>query len=181
MLTYGDGVADIPIDRLLAFHESHGRLATVTAVRPPSRFGALALDGDSVADFSEKPQAEAGWINGGFFIFEHAVCRPSRRRRHGPGARTPGGPRPGRTADGLSPSRVLGTDGHRARPEQPWSASGPRAPHLGRSGMTDLARYAGTCVFVTGASGIVGSWLVRAMLSAGASVVALVRDEDPQV
>jgi glucose-1-phosphate cytidylyltransferase len=73
MLTYGDGVADVPLDRLLAFHESHGRLATVTAVRPPSRFGALALDGDNVVDFLEKPQAEAGWINGGFFIFEHAI------------------------------------------------------------------------------------------------------------
>ncbi len=73
MLTYGDGVADVPIDRLLAFHEAHGRLATVTAVRPPSRFGALGLDGDNVVDFSEKPQAEGGWINGGFFIFEGAV------------------------------------------------------------------------------------------------------------
>jgi glucose-1-phosphate cytidylyltransferase len=73
MVTYGDGVADVPIDRLLAFHESHGRLATLTAVRPPSRFGAVDLDGDHVVEFSEKPQAEAGWINGGFFIFEHAV------------------------------------------------------------------------------------------------------------
>ena len=73
MVTYGDGVADVPIDRLLDFHDAHGRLATVTAVRPPARFGALALDGDRVAEFSEKPQAEAGWINGGFFIFERAV------------------------------------------------------------------------------------------------------------
>ena len=73
MMTYGDGVADVPIDKIMAFHESHGRLATVTAVRPPSRFGALGLDGDHVVDFSEKPQAEGGWINGGFFIFEHAV------------------------------------------------------------------------------------------------------------
>ena len=73
MVTYGDGVADVPIDRLLAFHEAHGRLATLTAVRPPSRFGALGLDGDRVVEFSEKSQAEAGWINGGFFVFEHAV------------------------------------------------------------------------------------------------------------
>jgi glucose-1-phosphate cytidylyltransferase len=73
MVTYGDGVADVPIDRLLAFHEEHGRLATVTAVRPPSRFGALALDGDCVREFSEKPQTEAGWINGGYFVFERAV------------------------------------------------------------------------------------------------------------
>jgi glucose-1-phosphate cytidylyltransferase len=73
MVTYGDGVANVPIDRLLAFHKSHGRLATLTAVRPPSRFGALDLQGDHVVEFSEKPQAEAGWINGGFFIFERAV------------------------------------------------------------------------------------------------------------
>ena len=73
MVTYGDGVADVAIDRLLAFHDSHGRLATVTAVRPPSRFGALGLDGDRVAQFSEKPQAGAGWISGGYFVFEHAV------------------------------------------------------------------------------------------------------------
>ena len=73
MVTYGDGVADVPIDRLLAFHEEHGRVATLTAVRPSSRFGALGLDGDRVAEFSEKPQTQAGWINGGFFIFEHQV------------------------------------------------------------------------------------------------------------
>jgi glucose-1-phosphate cytidylyltransferase len=73
MVTYGDGVADVPIDRLLAFHEGHGRIATVTAVRPPSRFGALALEGDQVREFSEKPQTEAGWINGGYFVFERAV------------------------------------------------------------------------------------------------------------
>ena len=73
LVTYGDGVADVPIDRLLAYHDSHGKLATVTAVRPPSRFGALDLDGERVAAFSEKAQAEAGWISGGFFVFEPAV------------------------------------------------------------------------------------------------------------
>jgi glucose-1-phosphate cytidylyltransferase len=73
MVTYGDGVANVAIDRLLAFHEGHGRIATVTAVRPPSRFGALTLEGDRVAEFSEKPQAEAGWINGGFFVFERTM------------------------------------------------------------------------------------------------------------
>lgn len=73
LVTYGDGVADVPIDELFAFHRAHGRLATVTAVRPPSRFGALDLDGDRVQLFSEKPQTEAGWINGGFFVFERGV------------------------------------------------------------------------------------------------------------
>ncbi len=73
MVTYGDGVSDVDIAALLAFHRRHGRLATVTAVRPPARFGALALEGDRVAEFSEKPQAGEGWINGGFFIFEPGV------------------------------------------------------------------------------------------------------------
>lgn len=73
LVTYGDGVADIDLRALLAFHEAHGRLATVTAVRPPARFGGLALDGDRVAEFSEKPQAGEGWINGGFFVFEPEV------------------------------------------------------------------------------------------------------------
>jgi glucose-1-phosphate cytidylyltransferase len=73
MVTYGDGVGDVDIRALVAFHRGHGRLATVTAVRPQARFGALELDGDSVCEFSEKPQAGEGWINGGFFVFEPAV------------------------------------------------------------------------------------------------------------
>jgi len=73
MATYGDGVADIDIARLVAFHRAHGRLATVTAVRPPSRFGGLAFEGDQVVDFREKPQTGEGWINGGFFVFEPGV------------------------------------------------------------------------------------------------------------
>jgi len=75
LLTYGDGLADIDIGRLVDFHRSHGRIATVTAVRPPARFGALDIDASSrcVLDFNEKPQADAGWINGGFFVFEPGV------------------------------------------------------------------------------------------------------------
>jgi glucose-1-phosphate cytidylyltransferase len=73
MLTYGDGVADIDISALLAFHRSHGRLATVTAVRPTVRFGELTIDGDQVSKFQEKPQAGEGWINGGFFVFEPEI------------------------------------------------------------------------------------------------------------
>jgi len=70
MLTYGDGVSDVDLDAVLACHRSHGGLATLTAVHPPARFGHLAFDGDRVASFSEKPQAQEGWINGGFFVFE---------------------------------------------------------------------------------------------------------------
>ncbi len=70
MVTYGDGLSNVDLRALLAFHCSHGKLATVTAVRPPSRFGALTLDGPMVREFKEKPQAGEGWINGGFFVFE---------------------------------------------------------------------------------------------------------------
>jgi glucose-1-phosphate cytidylyltransferase len=73
MLTYGDGVSNVDLGGLLEFHRSHGKLATVTAVRPPSRFGGLVFEGDGVADFTEKPQIGEGWINGGFMVFEPGV------------------------------------------------------------------------------------------------------------
>ena len=72
-LTYGDGVTDLDLDALVAFHREHGTLATVTAVEPPGRFGALHVDGDRVVDFSEKPRGEGGWINGGFFVLSPKV------------------------------------------------------------------------------------------------------------
>jgi glucose-1-phosphate cytidylyltransferase len=71
-LTYGDGVADIDIGKLLEFHRSHGRIATVTAVRPAGRFGELGLSGDAVVEFNEKPQASEGFINGGYFVCDAA-------------------------------------------------------------------------------------------------------------
>lgn len=73
MLTYGDGVCDLDLGKLLEFHRSHGCIATVTAVRPPARFGGLIFDGDLVSEFTEKPQIGEGWINGGFFVFEPAI------------------------------------------------------------------------------------------------------------
>jgi glucose-1-phosphate cytidylyltransferase len=73
MITYGDGVADIDLGRLLDFHRAHGKLATLTAVRPSSRFGEVVIDHDMVQVFQEKPQVQGGWINGGFFVFERAV------------------------------------------------------------------------------------------------------------
>jgi glucose-1-phosphate cytidylyltransferase len=75
MLTYGDGVADVDLHALMRFHRSHGKLATVTAVRPPARFGGLAFDGTRVAEFTEKPQVGEGRINGGFFVLERDVLR----------------------------------------------------------------------------------------------------------
>ena len=73
MLTYGDGLGDINICALAAFHRSHGKIATVTAVRPPSRFGNLVLEAGTVCEFEEKPQAQEGWINGGFFVFNPEI------------------------------------------------------------------------------------------------------------
>lgn len=73
MLTWGDGVSDVDLDDLLEFHRSHGKLATLTAVRPPARYGHLDLNGTRVLEFSEKPQTEEGWINGAFFVLEPEV------------------------------------------------------------------------------------------------------------
>ncbi|MEM0986808.1 MAG: glucose-1-phosphate cytidylyltransferase [Pseudomonadota bacterium] len=73
MITWGDGVADIDIDALLRFHKSHGKLATLTTVRPPARYGHIEFDGDRVEEFSEKPQTGEGWINGAFFVLEPGV------------------------------------------------------------------------------------------------------------
>jgi len=73
MLTWGDGVSDVNLRELLAFHKSHGKLATLTAVRPPARYGHLVFDGDRVAQFDEKPQIGEGWINGAFFVLEPGV------------------------------------------------------------------------------------------------------------
>lgn len=73
MCTYGDGLAAVDIADILRFHRECGRAATLTAVRPPARFGGLEIDGDRVATFVEKPQASEGWINGGFFVFEPSI------------------------------------------------------------------------------------------------------------
>ena len=73
--TYGDGVANIDIARLVAFHKAHGKLATVTAVQPAGRYGALALSGPVVTGFTEKPKGDGGWINGGFFVLSPACLR----------------------------------------------------------------------------------------------------------
>ena len=73
MLTWGDGVSDLNLNELLAFHKSHGKLATLTAVRPPARFGHLEIDNNQITEFSEKVQTKEGWINGAFFVLEPKV------------------------------------------------------------------------------------------------------------
>ncbi len=73
MLTWGDGVSNVDLNTLIKFHRSHGKLATMTAVRPPARYGYLEFDGDIVSRFAEKPQTAEGWINGAFFVLEPGV------------------------------------------------------------------------------------------------------------
>ena len=73
LVTYGDGLSNVSIDKLISFHKSHGKLATVTAVRPPARFGYMHIESGVVKNFGEKNQADEGWINGGFFILEPEV------------------------------------------------------------------------------------------------------------
>ena len=73
MVTYGDGLANVDIKKLVEFHRSHGKIATVSAVKPPARFGGLRIDKGKVIEFAEKPKTGEGWINGGFFVFEPKV------------------------------------------------------------------------------------------------------------
>lgn len=73
MVTWGDGVSDVDLGALLDFHREHGRIATLTAVRPPARYGHIVTDGDRITEFSEKPQIGEGWINGAFMVFEREV------------------------------------------------------------------------------------------------------------
>jgi glucose-1-phosphate cytidylyltransferase len=73
MLTWGDGVSNVDLDKLLAFHRSHGKLATLTAVRPPARYGFMKFNGDLITQFAEKPQIGTGWINGAFFVLEPQI------------------------------------------------------------------------------------------------------------
>jgi glucose-1-phosphate cytidylyltransferase len=73
--TYGDGLANIAINKLIKFHQSHGKLATVTAVRPPARFGYMKIEDEKVTQFGEKNQSDEGWINGGFFVLDPKVSQ----------------------------------------------------------------------------------------------------------
>lgn len=73
LLTYGDGVSNVDMNELVEFHRNHGKIATITAVRPPARFGSLSFEGEGVTSFAEKPQTGEGWINGGFFVLEPEI------------------------------------------------------------------------------------------------------------
>ena len=128
MLTYGDGVADVDIRALLRFHQSHGKLATVTTVRPPARFGGIVSNGDLVSEFTEKPQAGEGWINGGFFVLDRRVLPIHRWRHDVVGTRTHRTPGGGWPAHGVPAHGLLAADGHDSAGAPTFARSAARAP-----------------------------------------------------
>ena len=158
MMTYGDGVSNVELRKVLDFHRSHGRLATVTVVRPPARFGSLEFDGDLVTRFVEKPQLGEGWINGGFFVLEPGVF-DYLRRRHAVRTSAAGAARGGRPADGVSARRLLAEHGHAAR----QAVAGVVVGRTGSRSVADMAvtEIAGETmnvrVLVTGSEGYIGS------------------------
>ena len=153
-MTYGDGVSDVDITASIAFHTSHGKLVTVTAVQPPARFGGLGIEGTSVFQFQEKPKGEGGWINGGFFVLSPAViCGDYRRSgclRSSPCKR-------------LTAKRQVEAFFHRGfwqpmdtiRDKHGWRTMG-----RGERAMENMVNsWQGRRVFVTGHTGFKGGWL----------------------
>ena len=124
----------IDLDRLLDFHKDHGKICTLTAVHPPARYGHIEIDGDRITEFTEKPQAAEGWINGAFFVMEPEIARLHRRRRHALRARAARAPRRRGSADGVQAHRLLGVHGHDARQGHAREALGFGRTRPGRFG-----------------------------------------------
>ena len=172
--TYGDGVADVDIAALLAFHRAHGKLATVTAVQPPGRFGALRArrGGRARARLRRRSrEGDGGWINGGFFVLAPAVLDYI----DGDDTLWEREPLERLAADGqlrgLPAPRLLAADGHAARQAHPRGAVGARAPRRGRRlVMFGGDVLAGRRVFVTGHTGFKGAWLALWLRALGAEV-----------
>ena len=168
LLTYGDGVCDVDLRELLAFHRWHGKLATVTAVRPPARFGGLVFDGDRSSEFTEKPQTGEGWINGGFFVLEPGVFDYIEGDETSLETRAAGAAGRRGPADGLSARRLLAVHGHAARPAPARRPLGERQGALEGLGMTARSVTGhDRPVFVTGGTGLrrllagQGGWSTR--------------------
>ena len=119
---------------LLAFHKAHGRLATVTTVRPPARFGGIVFDGERVSEFTEKPQTGEGWINGGFFVLDRRVLDYIDGDDDAVGTRAAGAAGGGRRADGVSARRVLAADGYACASGSCSRSCGRAARRRGRYG-----------------------------------------------
>jgi glucose-1-phosphate cytidylyltransferase len=149
MMTYGDGVANIDLRRVVEFHRRHGKLATVTAVRPQARFGGLNFAGDLVTIFSEKPQIGEGWVNGGFFVLEPAFSTTSpATRRRGSTSRSSGSRRTASSSPIVT--TASGNAWTRCATFASWRVSGRRAGRPGTSGTaaseaggSDVAHHVG--------------------------------------
>ncbi len=181
MVTYGDGVGNVNITKLVAFHRSHGKAATVTAVRPPSRFGGLVVEGGRVREFTEKPQTGEGWINGGFFVFEPRVFSyldgdesvlektPLERLARDGELMAFEHHDFWQPMDTLREKRVL---------DELW-ASG-KAPWKILVMAPVLEFFRGRRVLVTGHTGFKGAWLCEWLLTLGANVVGFARPPDQE-
>ena len=185
MLTYGDGVSDVPVDKLLAFHRSRKGLVTLTAVRPPARFGALEFDGDRIRHFKEKSTLHEGWINGGFSVVEPAALEYIAVRRD-VGARADGGARAATGSCSPTGTRSSGSAWTRCA----ICATSNRCGTLARA-VEDLVTHVstglwdglrGARIFMTGGTGFVGLAMLERLaavnerLQLGATVVVLTRD-----
>ena len=169
-LTYADGVADVDLDALLAEHAAHGATVTMTVVQPELQFGVAKLDAENrISGFEEKPRSEH-WINGGFLcctggLFD--VLTDASRAR----ARAAGASGRGRVAARLSSPGLLGLHGHLQ------GRRGPQRPVGERGGTVEAVELKGRTALVTGAYGLLGAWLTRALLREGVRVVTIRRDD----
>ena len=154
-LTYGDGLSDVDLTALAAFHRTHGKAATVTAVAPPGRYGALEIADGIVQRFTEKPPGDNALINGGFLVLNPSVVGQDRRRPHGIRERAPRGTRTRPSARCIPARRVLGGYGHTSRQE---SLGG--AVDGGDGALASLNRefWRGKRILLTGHTGFKGGW-----------------------
>ncbi len=180
--TYGDGLSAIDIGKLIAFHRDQAAIATVTAVQPPGRFGALEMEDQRVHGFEEKPHGDGGWINGGFFVLSPEVGRYIERRHHDLGARADGAPRRRGPTRLIPLRRLLASDGHAARQALPRGAVGVGRGALEEVGVS-AAFWRDSRVLLTGHTGFKGSWLALWLHSLGAEVTgyALAPPTDPSL
>ena len=179
MLTYGDGVSNVNIPALLEFHKKQNKLVTMTAVRPPARFGQMVIEDHRVVQFKEKPQIGEGWINGGFFVLQPEIINYIQGDQ---------------TAWEFESLEHIAADGQLSAYQHDdfWQCMDTlRDVHLLEKLMAgrkcsvenmELNRsfWHDRPTFVTGGTGLVGSWLVQRLVEAGADVVCLVRDWVPQ-